>query len=77
MSTPVPSDACGAAERAAPSQVRLVDADPRPLVALDWSFKEVHVTFDGDEVLRLRSFADLLALLDAPHKIVAESTFDS
>lgn len=77
MSTPVPSDSCGVADHDVPSQVRLVDADPRPLVALDWSFKEVHVTFDGDEVVRLRSFDDLLAMLDSPHKIVAESTFES
>jgi len=32
-----------------------VDLDPRSLVALDWSFKKVHVTFDGVEVVCLRS----------------------
>jgi hypothetical protein len=73
MSTPVPSVSC---EESTPSP-RRVDLDPRPLVALDWSFKEVHVTFDGVEVVRLRSFDDLLGMLTVPYKIVAESTFES
>lgn len=75
MSTPALPAPCGEAARV-PSP-RLVDLDPRPLVALDWSFKEIHVTFDGVDVVRLRSFDDLLERLRVPHKIVAESTFES
>jgi len=51
--------------------------DSRPMLALDWSFKEVHVTFDGETVLRFPSVSALLATLTAPHKILAESTFES
>lgn len=56
---------------------RAIDYDPRPLAALDWSFKDVHVTFDGVDVARFRSVDDFLATLVRPHKIVAESTFES
>lgn len=35
------------------------------------------MTFDGVEVVRLRSFDELSGLLLVPHKIVAESTFES
>lgn len=52
--------------------------DVRPLVALDWSFSGIHVTFDGREVTRLSGVEELLEQLqDEPHRIVAESTFES
>jgi hypothetical protein len=51
--------------------------DTRPLVALDWSAHAVHVTFDGRNVTKLTGVEDLLPLLDRPHRVVAESTFES
>jgi hypothetical protein len=53
--------------------------DHRPAVALDWSFRGVHATFDGTSV---EFFVSAEALLDderltVPHKIAAESTFES
>lgn len=54
-------------------------ADERPVVALDWSFHEIHATFDGESVERFASVEVLLQdpRLATPHKIAAESTFES
>lgn len=51
----------------------------RPIVALDWSFHGIHVTFDGETVEKMASLDVLLAdgRLTAAHNIVAESTFES
>jgi hypothetical protein len=73
ISTPVRPRSCD--DR--PSPTNRFAADQRPLLALDWSFKEVHVTTDGVTVLRYASVQDLLASLASPHKILAESTFES
>lgn len=51
--------------------------DQRPLVTLDWSLRGVHVTGDGATVTRHDSIGALLATLAEPHRIVAESTFES
>lgn len=53
--------------------------DHRPVVALDWSFHGIHVTFDGEQVEQLASVDALLAdaRLRDPHRIAAESTFES
>ena len=48
-----------------------------PIVAVDWSLREVHVTYDGWAVKRLPSVHDLIDELDSPHRIVAESTIES
>lgn len=55
------------------------DGDLRPVVALDWSFHGVHVTFDGVSVQELASVEALLAdaRLSRPHRIAAEATFES
>lgn len=74
MSTPVPPSSCGDVP---PGGAGLLAADPRPLVALDWSFRGVHVTTDGVTVTRHSSVDELLAVLAVPHKILAESTFES
>ena len=52
-------------------------ADGRTLVALDWSFSAVHATFDGSAVARWADMGVFLDSLDSPHKIVAESSFES
>lgn len=51
--------------------------DPRPLVAFDWSGKHLDVTFDGVTVRQVDRSEDLLPLLNVPHRIVCESTFES
>lgn len=52
-------------------------ADARTLVALDWSFSAVHTTFDGATVARWADMGVFLDSLESPHKIVAESSFES
>jgi hypothetical protein len=51
--------------------------DLRNVVAMDWSMKGIHVTFDGVEVDKFPSTEALLGVLTEPHRIVAESTFES
>jgi hypothetical protein len=53
--------------------------DPRPVVAIDWSFHQIHATFDGELVERFTSVDALLQdpRLCVPHKIAAEATFES
>lgn len=51
--------------------------DLRPLVAVDWSARGIHVTFDGDAVAALPDTEALLTLLHEPHQIVVEATFES
>jgi hypothetical protein len=53
--------------------------DPRPVVALDWSFHGVHVTWDGEQVCAFASVEDFLAdaRMSGPHRIAAEATFES
>ena len=53
------------------------DLDPRPVVAMDWSFHGVHVTFDGETVITHPSVRDFVATLRTPHQICAEATFES
>jgi hypothetical protein len=53
------------------------NADTRPLVALDWSFNAVHTTTDGVNVARHDNVDTFLATLSQPHKILAESSFES
>lgn len=62
--------------RRARSRAAAFKKDERPLVAFDWSFSRIHVTFDGETVTALDGIADLVSLLEAPHKLVAESTFE-
>lgn len=50
---------------------------PLPLVAVDWSVRQIHVTFDGRSVTVMRSLDELLDQLDRPHRIVAEATLES
>jgi hypothetical protein len=52
-------------------------AKSHSIVAVDWSLREVHVTYDGKRVKRLTSVHDLLDELESPHRIVAESTIES
>lgn len=51
--------------------------DSRPLVAMDWSARAVHVTFDGKTVTRFADIHALLSQLTTPHRIAAESTLES
>ena len=53
--------------------------DPRPMLALDWSFHGIHATFDGSEVLQFPSVESLLSdpRMSRPHRIAAEATFES
>lgn len=56
------------------------DASARPLAALDWSRRTLHVTFDGHEVQRWDSLEELLRsprMQSTPHSIVMENTFES
>ena len=48
-----------------------------PVVAFDWSFSLVHVTFDGSTVITYATLDDLLDRLATPHRLVGESTFES
>lgn len=55
-----------------------VGRDPRPLVAVDWSARGLHITFDGVAVRQLEALEDLLEHLgDTPHRIAVESTIES
>ena len=53
------------------------NTDSRTLVALDWSFNGVHTTTDGVNVTRHDSVDSFVATLQSPHKIFAESSFES
>lgn len=51
--------------------------DPRPVVAIDWSLHGLDATADGRRVYRFATLEELLAAVDRPAKLVAESTFES
>lgn len=51
--------------------------DERPTVAFDWSLKGVHATGDGVRVERHDNIGELVASLEVPTKLVAETTFES
>jgi hypothetical protein len=52
--------------------------DPRPVVAFDWAVAQIHVTFDGQNVVTMLDTDELVAHLGGvPHKLVAEATFES
>lgn len=52
-------------------------ADPRPWCAVDWSRGLLHLTLDGESVTTVATVEDLPDLLVVPHRIAAESTFES
>jgi len=52
-------------------------ADIRPWCALDWARGGVHFTTDGENVQTLTRSEELLTVLNVPHRIAAESTFES
>ena len=47
------------------------------MVAFDWSGKGIDVTFDGETSVRMDNVDSLLAILDEPHVIVCEATYES
>lgn len=50
---------------------------PLPIVAFDWSNTHIHYTFDGETVATVSSLSELLDLLEAPHRIVGETTLEA
>ena len=52
-------------------------ADPRPLVAVDWSLHGIHVTQTGRSVTFYPSFDELLETLTQPARVVCEATVES